>query len=167
MSRLALNFTGISLASALAVGLIATADAQLLTHKDLSLSMATTIAQGAIDACKAQGYNVSAHVVGREGQVIVGLRNEKAGLATYENSMKKAFTARTLRMSSGQFANNVKGNTTAGQLYLTNITPAQGALPIMIGNDTIGAIGISGAPGGDKDEACAKVGIDKVAAQLK
>ena len=167
MSRLALNFTGISLASALAVGLIATADAQLLTHKDLSLAVATTIAQGAIDACKAQGYNVSAHVVGREGQVIVGLRNEKAGLATYENSMKKAFTARTLRMSSGQFANNVKGNTTAGQLYLTNITPAQGALPIMIGNDTIGAIGISGAPGGDKDEACAKVGIDKVAAQLR
>ena len=167
MSRLALNLTGISLASALAVGLIATADAQLLTHKDLSLGMATAIAQGAIDACKAQGYNVSAHVVGREGQVIVGLRNEKAGLATYENSMKKAFTARTLRMSSGQFANNVKGNTTAGQLYLTNITPAQGALPIMVGNDTIGAIGISGAPGGDKDEACAKVGIDKVAAQLK
>jgi uncharacterized protein GlcG (DUF336 family) len=167
MSRLALNFTGISLASALAVGLIATADAQLLTHKDLSLAMATTIAQGAIDACKAQGYNVSAHVVGREGQVIVGLRNEKAGLATYENSMKKAFTARTLRMSSGQFANNVKGNPTAGQLYLTNITPAQGALPILVGNETIGAIGISGAPGGDKDEACAKVGIDNVAAQLK
>jgi len=167
MSRPALNLTGISLASALAVGLIATADAQLLTHKDLSLAMATSIAQGAIDACKAQGYNVSAHVVGREGQVVVGLRNEKAGLATYENSMKKAFTARTLRMSSGQFATNVKGNPTAGQLYLTNITPAQGALPIMVGNETIGAIGISGAPGGDKDEACAKVGIDKVAAQLK
>ena len=167
MSRLALNLTGISLASALAVGLIATADAQLLTHKDLSLSMATTIAQGAIDACKAQGYNVSAHVVGREGQVIVGLRNEKAGLATYENSMKKAFTARTLRMPSGQFVNNIKGNPTAGQLFLTNIVPAQGALPIMVGNETIGAIGISGAPGGDKDEACAKVGIDKVTAQLK
>jgi len=61
----------------------------------------------------------------------------------------------------------VKGNPTAGQLYLTNITPAQGALPIMVGNDTVGAIGISGAPGGDKDEACAKAGIDKVAAQLK
>jgi uncharacterized protein GlcG (DUF336 family) len=151
----------------LALGFTATADAQLLTHKDLSLAVATTIAQGAIDACKAQGYNVSAHVVGREGQVIVALRNESAGLATYENSMKKAYTARTLRMPSGQFANNVKGNPTAGQLYLTNITPAQGALPIMVGNDTVGAIGISGAPGGDKDEACAKAGIDKVAAQLK
>lgn len=45
--------------------------------------------------------------------------------------------------------------------------PAQGALPIMIGEDVIGAIGVSGAPGGDKDEACAKTGIDKVAADLK
>jgi uncharacterized protein GlcG (DUF336 family) len=167
MSKATLGIAGVSLVSVLALGFTATADAQLLTHKDLSLAVATTIAQGAIDACKAQGYNVSAHVVGREGQVIVALRNESAGLATYENSMKKAYTARTLRMPSGQFANNVKGNPTAGQLYLTNITPAQGALPIMVGNDTIGAIGISGAPGGDKDEACAKAGIDKVAAQLK
>jgi uncharacterized protein GlcG (DUF336 family) len=167
MSKATLGIAGVSLVSELALGFTATADAQLLTHKDLSLAVATTIAQGAIDACKAQGYNVSAHVVGREGQVIVALRNESAGLATYENSMKKAYTARTLRMPSGQFANNVKGNPTAGQLYLTNITPAQGALPIMVGNDTVGAIGISGAPGGDKDEACAKAGIDKVAAQLK
>jgi uncharacterized protein GlcG (DUF336 family) len=52
-------------------------------------------------------------------------------------------------------------------LWLTNIVAAQGAVPIKIGNDTIGAIGISGAPGGDKDEACAKAGIDKVAADLK
>jgi uncharacterized protein GlcG (DUF336 family) len=167
MSRLALNVAGMALATALACGMAASAGAQLLTHKDLSLATATAIAQGAIDACKAQGYNVSVHVVGREGQVVVALRNERAGLATYENSMKKAYTARTLRMPSGQFAENVKGNPTAGQLYLTNITPAQGALPIMVGNDTIGAVGISGAPGGDKDEACAKAGIDKVAAQLK
>jgi len=167
MSTTVQRIAGLSLATTLACGMAATAGAQLLTHKDLSLATATAIAQGAIDACKAQGYNVSAHVVGREGQVIVALRNEKAGLATYENSMKKAYTARTLRMSSGKFAENVKGNPTAGQLYLTNITPAQGALPIMVGNDTVGAIGISGAPGGDKDEACAKVGIDKVAAQLK
>ena len=167
MSPIVHRIAGLSLATAFVCGIAASAGAQLLTHKDLSLATATAIAQGAIDACKAQGYNVSAHVVGREGQVIVALRNEKAGLATYENSMKKAYTARTLRMPSGQFANNVKGNPTAGQLYLTNITPAQGALPIMVGNETIGAIGISGAPGGDKDEACAKVGIDKVAAQLK
>jgi uncharacterized protein GlcG (DUF336 family) len=143
------------------------AQAQLLAHKDISLAMATTIAETAIATCKAQGYNVSVHVVGREGQVVLGVRNENAGLATFENSMKKAFTARTFGRSSGEFANGVKGNPNAGALFLTNITPAQGALPIKVGNETIGAIGVSGAPGGDKDEACAKAGIDKVEADLK
>jgi len=156
----------IALAAALA-GTAGAAQAQLLTHKDISLAMATTIAHTVIDTCKAQGYNVSVHVVGREGQVILGVRNENAGLATFENSMKKAFTARTFARSSGEFANGVKGNPNAGALFLTNITPAQGALPIKVGNETIGAVGVSGAPGGDKDEACAKAGIDKVEADLK
>jgi uncharacterized protein GlcG (DUF336 family) len=84
-----------------------------------------------------------------------------------ENSMKKAFTARTFRRPSGEFAASVKGNATAGALFLTNIVAAQGALPIKVGDDVIGAIGVSGAPGGDKDEACAKAGIDKVSADLK
>ena len=154
--------------SALACGLgLATAAAQLLTHKDLSLAVATDIAVAAVDACKAQGYNVSVHVLGREGQVVVALRNPAAGFATYENSMKKAFTARTTRAPSGRFAETVKGNPNAGQFFLTNFVAAQGALPIQVGNDVIGAIGISGAPGGDKDEVCAKAGIDKVAADLR
>jgi len=167
MSRLVLNLAGISLASAVVVGAVATADAQLVTQKALSLNMAVTIAQTAIATCKSQGYNVSAHVVGRNGEVLVSMRGDGTAPHTMENSMKKAYTARTLRMPSGQFANNVKGNPTAGQLFLTNFVPAQGALPITIGEDVIGAIGISGAPGGDKDEACAKTGIDKVAADLK
>ena len=52
-------------------------------------------------------------------------------------------------------------------MRLTNIVAAQGALPIKVGEDKIGAIGVSGAPGGDKDEACSKAGIDKVSTQLK
>jgi uncharacterized protein GlcG (DUF336 family) len=166
MSNIVYRAAGVALVSALAFGL-APASAQTLTHKDLSLGMATTIALTAIESCKANGYNVSAHVLGREGQVIVALRNEGAGLGTWENSMKKAYTARTFARPSGEFANGVKGNPNAGAFFLTNIVPAQGALPIKIGNDTIGAIGISGAPGGDKDEACAKAGIDKVSADLK
>ena len=167
MSKTVIRIAELSLASALACGLATSANAQLVTHKDLSLAMAVTMAQTAIATCKANGYNVSAHVLGREGQVIVALRNEGAGLATWENSMKKAYTARTFGRTSGDFANGVKGNPNAGALWLTNIVAAQGALPIKIGNETIGAIGISGAPGGDKDEACAKAGIDKVAADLK
>jgi uncharacterized protein GlcG (DUF336 family) len=105
--------------------------------------------------------------MGRNGEVLVALRNEKAGINTFENSMKKAYTARTFRIPSGKFAENVGQNPVAGQLMLANIVAARGALPIMIGDDTIGAVGVSGAPGGDKDEACAKAGIDKVAADLK
>jgi uncharacterized protein GlcG (DUF336 family) len=167
MSNIVKQAAGISLVSALAFGLAPAANAQLVTHKDLSLAMATTIALTAIESCKASGYSVSAHVLGREGQVIVAMRNENAGLATWENSMKKAYTARTFARASGEFANGVKGNPNAGALWLTNIVAAQGALPIKVGNDTIGAVGISGAPGGEKDEACAKAGIDKVADELK
>ena len=161
------RIAALSFASALACGLATSANAQLLAHKDLSLAMATAIAQGAIAACKAQGYSVSVHVLGREGQVVVAARGDSASLITMENSMKKAFTSRTFRTPSGKFADNVKGNPTAGALFLTNIVAAQGALPIKVGNDTIGAVGVSGAPGGDKDEACAKAGIDKVVADLK
>ena len=167
MSNIAYRAAGISLVSALAFGLAPAANAQVLNHKDLSLAMATTIALTAIETCKANGYAVSAHVLGREGQVVLGVRHDSAGLATFENSMKKAYTARTFSRSSGEFANGVKGNPLAGALRLTNIVPAQGALPIKIGNETIGAVGVSGAPGGDKDEACAKAGIEKVTADLK
>jgi uncharacterized protein GlcG (DUF336 family) len=165
MLRIALRVAG---ASMLAILTGATSvSAQLLTHKDISLAMATTITLTAVESCKASGYNVSVHVLGRNGETIVALRNEKAGPNTFENSMKKAYTARTFRTPSGKFADNVGQNPVAPQLMLANIVAARGALPIMIGEETIGAVGVSGAPGGDKDEACAQAGINKVAADLK
>jgi uncharacterized protein GlcG (DUF336 family) len=152
---------------ALAASLASTANAQLVASKDMSVTMAVAIAQGAIQACKAQGYNVSAHVLGRSGEVLVAMRGDDTGPQTYENSFKKAWTSRAQRAPSLNFANAVKANPTVGAIHLSNMVPAQGALPIMAGNDIVGAVGISGAPGGDKDEACAKAGIDKVAADLK
>src|SRR5438552_9762072 len=167
MSKIALRVAGASLAAAFSCGLAASANAQVLVHKDLSLAMATTIALTAVENCKAAGYNVSVHVMGRNGEVIVALRNDKAGPNTFENSMKKAYTSRTFRTPSGKFAENVGQNPVAGQLMLANIVAARGALPIMIGEETIGGAGVSGAPGGDKDEVCAQAGIDKVDGQLK
>jgi uncharacterized protein GlcG (DUF336 family) len=168
MSTTASRIAGVAVATAIACGLTGAANAQLIVHKDISLAMATAIARATIEACKAQGYNVSVHVLGREGQVILGVRHEAAGIITFENSMKKAYTARTFSRSSGEFGDGVIANpNVAGALLLTNITTGRGALPIKIGNETIGAVGVSGAPGGDKDEACAKAGIDKVAADLQ
>jgi uncharacterized protein GlcG (DUF336 family) len=165
MSKRAYLIAGLSFATMVAGAF--SVNAQLVARKDLSLSMATTIAQTAIQTCKSQGYNVSAHVLGRNGEVLVSMRGDETAPHTLENSFKKAYTSRAQRIPSGKFAENVKGNPNAGALHLTNMMPAQGALPIMIGEEVIGAIGVSGAPGGDKDEACAKTGIDKVAADLK
>jgi hypothetical protein len=67
MSKTVIRIAELSLASALACGLATSANAQLVTHKDLSLAMAVTMAQTAIATCKANGYNVSANVVGRGG----------------------------------------------------------------------------------------------------
>ena len=156
---------GLSLAGAL--GFAGTVNAQLVTHKDISMLMAVTMAETAIATCKANGYNVSANVVGRNGEVIVAMRGDGTGPHTLENSMKKAYTAKAQRRPSGEFAASLKDNLTPGALRLTNIVPAQGALPIKVGEDTIGALGVSGAPGGDKDEVCAKAGIDKAADTLK
>jgi uncharacterized protein GlcG (DUF336 family) len=158
-----LRFAGVALALALATP----AKAQLLDHKDLSLAMALTIATTAADTCKAEGNRVSVTVVGRDGQVIVLLRGDDASPHTVENSRAKAYTARTFRIPSGEFAKRVKDNPTTGAVHLHGVVAAQGALPIKVGGDVIGAVGVSGSPGGDKDEACAKAGLDKVADELK
>jgi uncharacterized protein GlcG (DUF336 family) len=152
---------------ALAVALAAPADAQLLARKDLSLAVAVTMATTAIDTCKTNGYRVSSTVVGRAGEVLVQLRGDDTGPHTVENSFRKAYTSRTFRVPSGEIAERVKQNPTTPFVHLTNVIAAQGALPIKIGDEVIGAIGVSGAPGGEKDEVCSKAGIDKVADQLK
>lgn len=153
--------------AALPLLLAAPASAQLIDHKDLSLAMALAIATTAADTCKAEGNRVSVTVVGREGQVLVLLRGDGSSPHTVENSRRKAYTARTFRIPSGEFATRVKDNPTTGLVHLNGVIAAQGALPIKLGNDVIGAVGVSGSPGGDKDEACAKAGLDKVAAELK
>jgi uncharacterized protein GlcG (DUF336 family) len=110
---------------------------------------------------------VSVTIVGRNGEVILQVRGDGTGPHTMENSMRKAYTARTFRIPSGEMAQRVKDNPTLGLIHLTNVIANQGALPIKVGEDVIGAAGASGAPGGEKDEACIKAGLDKVADELK
>ena len=157
----------IVLASICVCALATPASAQLLSHKDLTASIAITIAQTAIETCKTNGYAVSVTVVGRNGEVILQVRGDNTGPHTFENSFRKAYTARTIRSPSGVLVDRLKADPTLGLIHLTNVIANQGALPIKVGDDVIGAAGASGAPGGEKDEACVKAGIDKVADQLK
>ena len=156
-----------AIAIACVQGFAGPADAQLLSHKDLSSSIAFTIAQTAIDTCKANGYAVSVTVVGRNGEIILQVRGDNTGPHTIENSFRKAYTARTFRSPSGALVDRLKADPTLGLIHLTNVIANQGALPIKLGDETIGAAGASGAPGGEKDEACIKAGLEKVADQLK
>ena len=159
-------FAGLGIAG-LGLAFAAPADAQLLARKDLSLAAALTVATTAADLCKSQGYTVSVTVVGRNGEVILQMRGDNAPPHTMENSFRKAYSARTFRVPSGELVQRVKDNPTAPFVHLSNVVAAQGALPIKAGDDVVGAVGVSGAPGGEKDEVCAKAGIDKAADTLK
>src|SRR3954470_14609335 len=163
MSVVLYRLAGIGLACVL----VAPASAQLLARKDLSAATALAIAETTIATCKTNGYQVSATIVGRNGEVIVQVRGDGTGPHTVENSFKKAYTSRTFRGPSGALAKRLKDDPLLPLIHLTNVVAAQGALPIKVGEDVIGAIGISGAPGGEKDEVCAQAAIDKVAGELK
>jgi uncharacterized protein GlcG (DUF336 family) len=161
--RLAAAALGAICASAL----VAPAHAQLLQHKDLTASIAMAIAETAQATCKANGYSVSVTVVGRIGEVILQVRGDDSNPHTMENSLRKAYTARTTRAPSGALVDRVKADPTLGLVNLSNIIAVQGALPIKVGDEVIGAAGASGAPGGEKDEACIKAGLEKIADRLK
>ena len=143
------------------------ASAQLLNQKSISAAMAMTMAQTALDTCKTNGFAVSVTVVGRAGEILVQIRGDGAGPHTVENSFRKAYTSRTFRTSSAEWTKNLANNPTRGPQFLTNVIALAGALPIKVGEETIGAMGVSGAPGGEKDEVCVQAGLDKVADQLK
>jgi uncharacterized protein GlcG (DUF336 family) len=157
----------IALAVAAACSLAAPASAQTITRKDLSVDAAVIIATTAMADCKAKGWPVSVAVVGRSGELLVHLRGDGTGPHTMDNSFRKAYTARTSRQPSGEMAKRLKADPQLSLVTLPHMVAAQGALPIKIGEDTIGAAGASGAPGGEKDEACVQTGIDKIKDQLK
>ena len=156
-----------SLAAAAVCAFAMPASAQTVTHKDLSVDAAIIIATTAMADCKAKGWPVSVAVVGRNGELLVHLRGDGTGPHTMDNSYRKSYTARTTRQPSGEMAKRLKADPQLSLVTLPNVVAAQGALPIKIGDDTIGAAGASGAPGGEKDEACVQAGLDKVKDQLK
>jgi uncharacterized protein GlcG (DUF336 family) len=155
-----------ALAAALSCALALTASAQTLARKDISAEAAMTIASTAIADCKAKGWNVSVAVVGRNGEIIAHVRGNNTGPHTMDNSFRKAYTSRTFRIPSGEMVKRLKDNPQLSLVTLPNVVAGQGALPIKIGDDVVGAAGASGAPGGEKDEACIQAGLDKIKDQL-
>jgi len=142
----------------------------LVTEKALSMEMAQMIVQATIERCRADGFRASVSVIDAGGHLKAFARDEGTGLHTIDLSRRKAYTALTFatRFAStlefakargstlGSAASNVEGTVGVG-----------GGVPIKVGDVAIGAVGVSGAVGGDKDEICANAGIAKVAHLLK
>lgn len=158
----------ILLAATAAAVLTSVASAQVLEEKNISMELASTIAREAVAACSAEGYNVSAAVVDRAGVLRALLRADNAGSHTPEAARHKAYTSSSSRMPTSAMAENIAKNPTAAELAsIDGFLVLAGGMPIKVGNATIGAIGVGGAPGGQFDEACAVAAISKVQAQLK
>lgn len=136
---------------------------------DPPLALALEAVQTALAACEAKNYKASAMVVDYHGSIIALLSSDGASYKTPELAGAKAATTMKYKVASGKiqkraiadaaFAAEIAADPKIGSAH-------QGALPIMVGGKLIGAIAVSGAAGGENDEACAQAGLDKIAARL-
>ena len=165
------NSKWIVLAATLAVAPCAQSAQTLVNERTLSVDAAMEVATAALANCRTHGTPVTITVLDHAARVKVVLRDDGANLHSSEHSLRKAYTALTYGMPSGEYGKRAAANPgSAGPLHLANITTAAGGLPIRAGNTIVGAIGISGTPGekggGTTDEGCAKVGIERVSKGL-
>ncbi len=156
----------LTLPAALLAPVAATAQ-DLPTAPYLPLAMASTAAQAAVDACSAEGYNVSVAIVARSGVTSVLLRADNAGPHTVGSSTGKAFTSASLGRDTGGLAGFIGENPANDGLrdMDTRLVIQAGGLPIKIGGALVGGIGVGGAPSGDIDATCARAGLDAIGAE--
>lgn len=138
------------------------------TERNTSLELANQVAAGAVAACTAGGYNVAATVVDRAGIVRAVQRADNAGPHTLESSRLKAYTSASAKNNTLAIMEGAQKNPAAANLVnIPGYLLLGGGVPIRVGNEVIGAVGVGGAPGGNLDEQCAVASIDKAKDQLK
>lgn len=150
-----------------ASALPAAAQDSLVTYKSLSPELALDLARGALAECRQRGFQVAVTVVDRFGVTQVMLRDRFAGPHTPPTATSKAWTAVTFRTSTTDLAAISKpGMPQAGLRDLPGATTLGGGLVVESAGAMVGGVGVSGAPGGDADEACAKAGIAAIKDKL-
>lgn len=146
----------------------AQADGLINSHK-IPAALANEAVAAVVDACAKQNYTETAVLVDADGVRLALLRGDGAGAHTLDSAFYKAYTAATFKSDTTAIFERAKTSPTVTNLAtkLPNLVLAGGGLVIKMGNEVLGAIGASGAPGGDLDDACAKAGLDKIAPLLK
>lgn len=159
------NMTRIALAASLTLASGLVGAQATITERSISLNAAIELATASLEACRTAGYKVTVTVINRHARTSVVLSEDGVNPHTVENSMRKAYTAFTTRAPSVEVGKRAHP-LFESFMVLDKITALEGGLPIFAGKELVGAIGISGAPGGEKDAACAQVGLDKIAKGL-
>ncbi|MFO1183185.1 MAG: heme-binding protein [Bauldia sp.] len=133
------------------------------------MALSVEMAQAAVAACAANGYKVGVSIVDAAGVLRVMVSADGASKQGSESSTRKAYTAALLKTSTADTQAKVATDKALADKIAADpmLFARAGGLPLMVGNDLIGAIGVGGAPGGERDEACAVTAVDKVKARLK
>ncbi len=145
----------------------------VVSRGELSLDLAERAAREAVKACEAAGYAVTATVVDPAGLVKVALKGDRSTVHTRDSSYRKAYTVVTMAPifkfdATSQFAEKLKANPSAPALTsIPDILALAGGVAIRRQGELVAALGVGGAPGGDKDEACALAGVAKVSADIE
>lgn len=159
----------VALAIATAISPAACRAEGLLTTHRLSASLAAQAASEAVASCAKQGYAETAVVVDADGVRQAVLRGDRAGSHTLDSAFDKAYTSASFKTGTSQLVERAK--TVPGFAALFTQVPhlilIGGGLVIKVGDETIGAIGAAGAPGGNLDDACALAGLDSIRDQLR
>jgi len=141
----------------------ASAQDALVTYKSLSPEVALDLARATLSSCRERGFQVAVAVVDRFGVTQVLLRDRFAGAHTVATATGKAWSAVSFRVSTGELAAMTQsGMPQSGIRSLPGVVAITGGLVVEAGGSVLGGVGVSGAPGGDADEACAKAGIEAV-----
>lgn len=152
-----------------------TAHAQgLITTQKLSAALANELVGESVADCARKGYKVVAVVVDLDGVRQAMLRGDGAPIHSLDNAYYKAYTIASLGLSrKEETTKQIRDRmakappTTVPQTPLPNVTYAQGAIAIMAGGNTIGGLGVSGAPGGQFDEECARTAMNKIKDRMR
>ena len=141
----------------------------LVTTRNISLALASESATAAIAQCLKDGFRATVTVVDSGGQIKAVMRADGAGPHTVDSSRRKAYTALSVGGSTGDLDTFLRERSPSsfGLRFVEQMLPLPGGLAIRAGDEVVGAIGVGGAPGGDKDERCARAGIETIQGRLK
>jgi uncharacterized protein GlcG (DUF336 family) len=164
-----MNFRRLTVATALVIASICPlrAEENLVAYKSLTPELAFDLARAALNSCRSRGFQVAVAVVDRFGVTQVMLRDRFAGPHTPPTATGKAWTAASFRTSTTELnAISQPGTMQSGIRDLPGVVIIGGGLVVEANGSLVAAVGVSGAPGGDADEACARAGIDAIRDRL-